>query len=181
MRLGTPERPRVAPLGRIAHVPPPPVHKADLIQKIIEALSAEIEAYSRSARTARDEATNEQSKAENKYDTRGLEASYLARGQSRQAMETADALRQYQELPPKEFSAKTPIGIGALVEIQALEERTLYFIGPCAGGTEVHQDDREIFVITAQSPLGQELLGKLQGARLPKTGARPASRIASVS
>jgi hypothetical protein len=159
---------------------PPPLNKPALIQKIIEALAAEIEAYSRSARTARDEATNEQSKAENKYDTRGLEASYLARGQSRQAMETAEALQQYQEFQPKEFSAKTPIAVGALVELESSTDRSLYFIGPCAGGTEVQQEGREIFVITPQSPLGQELCGKLQGARLPKSAARPASRIAQV-
>lgn len=157
------------------------MNKAALIQKIIESLSAEIEAYSRSARTARDEATNEQSKAENKYDTRGLEASYLARGQSRQAMESVEAFQQYQELQPKEFTAKTPIGVGALIEIEASNDRTLYFLGPCAGGTEIQLEGREIFVITPQSPLGQELIGKLQGARLPKTGGRPASRITSVS
>jgi hypothetical protein len=95
-------------------------------------------------------------------------------------METMEALQQYQEFQPKEFSAKTPIAVGALVEIEAAGERSLYFIGPCAGGTEAQHEGRGVFVITPQSPLGQELLGTLQGARLPKAGARAASRITGV-
>ena len=61
-------------------------------------LATELEGYARSARAAHAEATDEQSKAENKYDTRGLEASYLAHGQSRQAAETAEALEQFAAL-----------------------------------------------------------------------------------
>jgi hypothetical protein len=66
------------------------VNKQFLIQKVLAALAAELSGYERSARAAHAEATDEQSKAENKYDTRGLEASYLARGQSRQAAEVAE-------------------------------------------------------------------------------------------
>jgi len=63
------------------------LNKRAIVQKIIALLVAELEGYNRSARAAHAEATDEQCKAENKYDTPGLEASYLARGQSRQAAE----------------------------------------------------------------------------------------------
>lgn len=38
----------------------------------------------------------EQNKAENKYDTRALEAGYLARGQSHQAVEVMQAMQRYE-------------------------------------------------------------------------------------
>src|SRR5689334_15606079 len=75
-------------LARLAQSPhAASLNKLRLIEEIITALEAELANYARSARAAHAEATDEQSKAENKYDTRGLEASYLARGQSRQAAE----------------------------------------------------------------------------------------------
>ena len=64
------------------------MNKRALIRKIVARLTEELEFYFRAAQASRAEATHEQSKAENKYDTRGLEASYLARGQSKQAADS---------------------------------------------------------------------------------------------
>lgn len=142
------------------------MEKADLIQQIIRALAVELEGYDRSARAAHEEATDEQSKAENKYDTRGLEASYLARGQARQAAEVRRAMQQLGGMHVRKFRAGEAIDIGALVEVVAERERTFYFIGPCAGGTEIRHGENAVLVLTPQSPLGQQLFGKVQGDRL---------------
>ncbi len=136
--------------------------KRALVDLIIAHLTAELGRFANAARSAQAEATNEQSKAENKYDTRGLEASYLAHGQSRQARETEVARQQFANLALRDFGAKDAIDLGALVEING----TLYFIGPSAGGTEVTHEGREVLVITPQSPLGQELIGKRCGDRV---------------
>src|SRR4051794_24082898 len=135
------------------------VEKRALIEQIVASLAAELEGYARSARSAHAEATDEQSKAENKYDTRGLEASYLARGQSRQAAETATSLREYQALEPRSFGKGEPIDVGAVVVLKEGSGESMYFLGPRAGGIEVAWEGHPIFVITAQSPLGQQLLG----------------------
>ena len=142
------------------------MNKDALVKKIIAQLAAELEHYSNAARAAHAEATHEQSKAENKYDTRGLEASYLARGQSRQAAETIQALEQFQALVVRAFGPKDPIDVSALVELEMKGERLFYFIGPRAGGTEILHEKKEVLVITPQSPLGQRLVGQKQGARL---------------
>lgn len=149
----------------------------------MEQLAAEMEGYARSARAAHAEATDEQSKAENKYDTRGLEASYLARGQSRQVAETAEALEQFAALPLREFGPEDPIELGALVELETKTGKTCYFLGPRAGGMEIMQGRREILVITPQSPLGQQLVGKKQGDRweTPLARKRETFLVASVS
>ena len=53
--------------------------KQSLHQALLMRLRADLELLERAAHTAREAATHEESKAENKYDTRGLEASYLGR------------------------------------------------------------------------------------------------------
>ena len=149
------------------------MNKRAIVQKIIASLTAELELYAQSARAAHAEATHEQSKAENKYDTRGLEASYLAHGQSRQMAETDLARQQFEALAVRDFQPGEPIDIGALIELETSTEsaggsglRSLYFIGPKAGGTEVVHSKRTVLVITPESPLGRQLKGKKLGDRL---------------
>lgn len=139
------------------------MNKRAIIKKIVARLTSELEVYFRAAHASRTEATHEQSKAESKYDTRGLEASYLARGQSKQAAELEAAIANFSKLNARPFAAGDPIGIGALVELETTGDTSFYFIGPRAGGTEVLHDRKEILVITPQSPLGEQLAGKKAG------------------
>lgn len=159
------------------------VNKRSLIRKITTKLAGELEVYFRAAQFARAEATHEQNKAEHKYDTRGLEASYLARGQSRQAAEIEAAIAEFAKLDPRPFAPGEPIGLGALVELTHQGETNLYFIGPRAGGTEVVHDRKEILVITPQSPLGEQLMGRKQGDQpeLNFGGARHLASIVNVT
>jgi len=158
------------------------VNKNALIAKIIEQLTAELELFAKAARASHAEATHEQSKAESKYDTRGLEASYLARGQSRQLAETEQAIKQFEMLALLEFGPNVPIQLSALVELEVSGERAFYFMGPRAGGTEITHEEKEILVITPQSPLGVQLMGRKQGdcLRMEIGGLKNEYRVASV-
>jgi len=109
------------------------------------------------------EATHESSNAESKYDTRGLEAAYLAGGQARQAKEIMDSIKLYEAVTTRDFAADEPIDLTALVESDAGGTRSLYFIGPKNGGLEFEHQRKEITVITPQSPLGQNMMGKKAG------------------
>ena len=158
------------------------MNKHQLIRKIIGQLNGELALYIKAARAAHAEATHEQSKAENKYDTRGLEAAYLARGQSKQAAELEQTIKQYEAMPIRELGPKDPIDLGAVVELGKKNERTTYFVGPRAGGTEIVHDGKEVLVITPQSPLGQQLIGKKKGdeVKLAIGNVRETYRILSV-
>ncbi len=136
------------------------MNKQALVAQIIAHLDAELSRYARAAKAAQADATDEQSRAENKYDTRGLEASYLAHGQSMQVIETGSAREQYASLPLRAFAPDEPIGVGASIELESGGERLWYFLGPAAGGTEVVCENREVLVITPQSPIGRLLVGK---------------------
>jgi transcription elongation GreA/GreB family factor len=139
--------------------------KSALVKQIIAALSENLAALDKAARASHAEATHESSKAENKYDTRGLEAAYLAGGQARQARELADAIELYEKLPIRDFSKTDLIDLTALVELETNGERSFYFIGPKSGGLEIMFQRKEIMVITPQSPLGTALIGKKSGDR----------------
>jgi transcription elongation GreA/GreB family factor len=158
------------------------VNKRAIIKKITARLAGELELYHRAAQFARAEATHEQNKAEHKYDTRGLEASYLAHGQSKQAAELEAAIAEFEKLNARPFAAGEAIGIGALVELEHGGEKSFYFLGPRAGGTEVIHDRKEILVITPQSPLGEQLMGKKTGDRpeLNFGGAKQPASVVSV-
>lgn len=158
------------------------MNKSDVLKKIIARLVEDLEMYHRAARSAASEATDEQSKAENKYDTRGLEAAYLARGQSRQAAETEAAIGQFQALAGRVNGTEAGIDVGTLVEIKGRQarDRAWYYLGPCMGGTEVTENGEEVTVVTPQSPLGQQLMGRRSGdkVRLPSGEERKVGLVA---
>lgn len=158
------------------------MNKQALLESIIAHLLGELDIYAKAARAAHAEATHEQSKAENKYDTRGLEASYLARGQSRQAAELEQSIAKLRALPLRSFDSAEPVDLGALVELHARKDKSFYFLLPRAGGTEVIHDGKEVLVITPESPLGAQLVGKKQSDRfdLEIAGARSEFRVARV-
>ena len=158
------------------------MNKRAIIKKITDKLVGELEVYFRAAQFSRAEATHESNKAENKYDTRGLEASYLARGQSKQAAELEAAIAEFEKLGVRKFADGDAIAMGALVELEHAGEKSFYFLGPRAGGTEVIHDKKEILVITPQSPLGEQLMGKKSGdqPQLVFGGAKQPARIVRV-
>ena len=156
------------------------MNKRELLDRIVARLQAELELLTTAALATHAEATDEENKAEDKYDTRGLEASYLAHGQSKAAEETALALTQFQTLVLRDFGPGEPISLGALV---ALDGPARYFIGPRAGGTEIELNGTTVLVITPQSPLGRQLLGRQQGdtVEFDLGGQRAPARIATVA
>jgi len=159
-----------------------PVNKQELMRAIIAQLVGELETFAKAARAAHAEATHEQSKAESKYDTRGLEAAYLARGQSRQAAELEQAIAKLRALPLREFGAGEETDVGAVIELYAKKDKSLYFLLPSAGGTEVAHNGDDVLVITPESPLGQQLVGKKKGDRfqLEIAGTRSEYRVAAI-
>jgi hypothetical protein len=157
------------------------VNKRALLKKILAQIQAEVQSYAKAAKAAHAEATHEQNKAENKYDTRGLEAAYLAGAQSRQAAVAQQAIEDFTKLPLKEFTATDAIDLSALVEVESRGERSLFFLGPCKGGLEIQQNGREVIVLTPQAPLGQQLVGRKQGDRFKWGDGRFAAEYQIVS
>lgn len=139
--------------------------KSQLLKQIVASLTENLGVLERAARASHAEATHESSKAENKYDTRGLEAAYLAGGQARQVREIMDAIVLYDAMVAKDFAPGDPVDLTALIELDMDGVSSTYFIGPKSGGLEFKYQRKEIMLITPQSPLGQNLMGKIQDDR----------------
>src|SRR5689334_24770651 len=98
--------------------PLPEMNKRLLLKQIVASLNESLAVLEKAARASHAEATHESSKAENKYDTRGLEAAYLAGGQARQAAEILKSLKAYASFFVMEFEATDAIDLSALVELE---------------------------------------------------------------
>src|ERR1043165_7777266 len=106
------------------------MNKQELLKRIVEKLTETLDLLGKAARASHAEATHESSKAESKYDTRGLEAAYLAGGQARQVSEILDSIKLYQSLLVRDFAPGEAIDLTALVELDSDDTRSTYFIGP---------------------------------------------------
>jgi hypothetical protein len=121
-------------------------------------LIAQLEATLATARIAHASAiegsTHEEARAENDKDTRGLEQSYLARGQAQRVAELEAAVGDVTALALRTFTATSVVALSALVTIDDDEQ---FFIAPAGGGCVLAGG---VQVVTPSSPLGRALLGK---------------------
>lgn len=137
--------------------------KSDLIARIRAELRARFDRLAAAAREAHAAATDPGSKAESKYDTRNLEASYLAIGQARQVEELAAAIRIFETFDPPAFAIDAEIDAGALVEADLEGETVFFLLAPAAGGLTIDHLGAELTVLTPESPLHRQLLGRHTG------------------
>ena len=139
--------------------------KQRILGQIIQQLSRDLELLLSAARTAHQASIHEENVPENKYDTMGLEASYVAQGQANRGQEIRQAVQEYRLLTLQPFDDDSPIRLTALVTLRAEDNGITrsVFIGPREGGLKVMDRDEEIMVITPASPLGRSLIGRRQG------------------
>lgn len=140
--------------------------KDRLTDAIRAELRAQFDRLTRAAKDAHAAATDPGSKAESKYDTRSLEASYLAAGQAKQVEDLARDLAVFETLVLPDFAMEDAIDAGALVEVDLHGESQWFLLAPAAGGLTVAWDDREITLLTPGSALYQSLLGLRTGDSL---------------
>lgn len=133
--------------------------KHKLVADIISILEKDLGALKAAALETYAAATGDESKPENKYDTRALEASYLAGAQAKRVADVEASLKVFQKLEPKTFTDKSRIESTAIVEVDLDGKTTFVFIAPARGSLTVSFEGRSIQVITPQSPLGEALLG----------------------
>ncbi len=137
--------------------------KDDLLAQTAACLEAELDALRASAAAAHAAATHAENKPENKYDTRGLEASYLAGAQEGRAKELQAALAAVKAAVPRLFRPDDVVAVTALVEVSLDGVSSRYFILQVAGGYTLQTAAGSVLTVTPQAPLGRALLGKHVG------------------
>lgn len=135
-----------------------------LRQLVLERLTQDLLQAEQAARAAHETATHEESVAENKYDTLGLEAAYLASGHARRADAIRQALANWRQFDPRPYDARKGIQLGALVcLVDAADRQQHLFLGPDGGSMKLVSGAQVVQVISSDAPLGQALLGRCEG------------------
>jgi transcription elongation GreA/GreB family factor len=139
------------------------LEKRAILPAILEKLTQELAVLAAAAEATRQGATHEESKPENDKDTRGLEASYLARGQAKRVEDTEEAIMRLRFLAPRDFGAEDAVDLGALVHVEIDGEESVFFLVPVGGGMSVALEGTEVRLVTPASPVGGALMGKRAG------------------
>jgi transcription elongation GreA/GreB family factor len=137
--------------------------KSALIRSVVLQLEADLAMQTAAAHASKAEATDEESRAEDKYDMRSQSAAYLAAGQAKLASDLLDAIAAWNSLAPKAFGPGDAIAAGALVTLESKGRSASYIMGPSSGGLEASDGASTATVVTAASPLGRQLLGRRAG------------------
>jgi len=136
--------------------------KAAILALITERLRADLQAAEQAVAIARDTATHPDALGSSKYETMGLEASYLAQGQGVRLLEVERALACFTRLELPE--ASPTIAISSLIGLSDENGNTqMLWLASDAGGLKLQYQDMDITVITLRSPMGRALLGKTAG------------------
>ncbi|MGO3344179.1 MAG: hypothetical protein ACTIM4_08645 [Marinomonas sp.] len=163
------------------------MNKVAVYKQIVSALENRFTNAKWSAQQAYDAATSEESVAENKYDTFGLEASYLAHGQSQRVLECEKDYLSFLNHDAMMFTEDDEVKTGALVSVVELnapvDDAKWFYLSACAGGLNVDiTGGKSVFLVTASSPVGLSLIGQMAGDEvvLRQSGIEIVYEIASV-
>jgi len=135
-----------------------------LQQQVLARLAEDLLQAEHAVRASHETATHEENIAENKYDTLGLEAAYLATGQARRAEAIRQALAHWQQFRPRPYDASKGIQLGALVcLVDSDDQQQHIFLGPGGGSMKLLSGIEIVQVVSSEAPLGRALVGKCEG------------------
>jgi transcription elongation GreA/GreB family factor len=138
------------------------IDKKLIIQQLISNLKKELSEAEAAATSAKALATADDLKSEGKYDTRAIEASYLASAQNKRVEEIKLDIQMLEEIELPEPPAAS-IQLGSLALIKCNGQERYYFISSTSGGSMLLIDGQPLLVISVFSPIGNEALGLSAG------------------
>ncbi len=95
-------------------------------------------------------------KSDGKYDTRGIEAGYLAGAQAKRVEEIKQDIELLESI---EFQASNDtVSIGSLIDLDFNGNIRKHFLSSASGGTLLKVQEETILIISVFSPIGRELV-----------------------
>jgi hypothetical protein len=132
--------------------------KKKIVSTLIEKLNNELIEVESAAKSTRDLATAPDLKSEGKYDTRAIEASYLASAQNKRVEEIKLDIQMLEDLSTQ-IESSTKLQLGSLGLIRCNKQDRFYFLSSTSGGSMLMIDENPILVISVFSPIGDAALG----------------------
>jgi transcription elongation GreA/GreB family factor len=138
--------------------------KRKLHSLLLERLKAELAAILNAAEMAKEGSNHEDAVAKSKYDTHGLELSYLAGSQFERARTAEAKIGILENSLFIDYGEDDEINIGALVRLEGPAQKArFYLISDIGAGLDLEFQGEKIFVISPESPLGETLMGHYEG------------------
>ena len=137
--------------------------KKKIRDELVLKLETELQEIESAALSSRAYAIQDDLKQEGKYDTRAIEASYMASAQQARVDELKLDLQMIKELEVEKNSKS--VELGSLVQIEQNNKMTFMFISSALGGSVLNVDNQIILVISVFSPIGSEALTLQKGDR----------------
>lgn len=133
--------------------------KQEFYDVLIASMEERLELLLKSAEAAKGGATHGDAVAKSKYDTHGLELSYLAGSQFARAEALSGEILQLKKSEKKLYQEGVPIVEGALVELQSAASRVVLFLSVIGAGSDLSWRGAKVSVISPSSPMGVEIIG----------------------
>lgn len=130
-----------------------------IIEKLVHNVKRDLELATDAQESSSSFKFESDMKQESKYDTRSIEAGYLAQGQAKRVEELKLELKLIEEIPLHSFSPDDEIAVGALLDIELNKRKKLYFLSTTAGGTVLDINGEIVLVISVFSPIGSSVMG----------------------
>ncbi|MCT4642177.1 MAG: hypothetical protein N4A33_07735 [Bacteriovoracaceae bacterium] len=127
--------------------------KEKIRDHILKKLKTELKGISQASQTTTDYSQSEDLKSEGKYDTRAIEAKYLAdaqQGRVNMLRKEINLLKNF------EFKKSSIIVVGSII---FLNNNTIYLILPISGQGRLFIDNQKIISISTQNELAKDLIG----------------------
>ena len=140
--------------------------KADVHSQLIDKLAKKIAILKSALADSEESASGDETKSEGKYDTRAIEAAYLAQAQAEQLALAEESLGKFRRFVPPPYDLNDEIGPGALVEVEQDGEICFYFLAPTGGGLVTDYLGCEVTVVTPESRMYQQLEDRKLGDTL---------------
>lgn len=137
------------------------MNKQAVLNYLKDQLNAELKKAKDAYQTTKGHATSDELKAEGKYDTRSIEAGYLASAQQKRVNELEEDVKLLDEIDLT--LPNDTVSVGSLVEIEFNDMARNYFISSTSGGTMIKSESDVTLVISAFSPIGVEVIGLKPG------------------
>lgn len=131
--------------------------KSKILKELLNKAQKELEAAEEVYNSSHQHVTDEDLKSEGKYDTRSVEAGYLASAQKGRVEEKQLEIQLLEEIVLDHNPQH--IGVGSLVELRHNNQNRLYFISSTSGGTPLLIEGTPVLVISAFSPIAEQAIG----------------------
>jgi len=134
------------------------IDKKKIVGDLLDKLNFELKEIEKAAQAAHELATQGDVKSEGKYDTRAIEASYLAGAQAKRVEEIKLDIQMLEDINI-DLPASKQMQLGSLGLFSCNGQDRLYFLSSTSGGTILVQNNHTILIISVFSPIGDAALG----------------------